>query len=99
MKETIRQEIIKALSEFNETWEDIISISNLNTYHYIKGKYEDYNTVLSDKLLDNDELKLSNCAYTVWTKNRVYCPQNYDGFYQGLVSMSRNPDGKPTSIE
>jgi hypothetical protein len=34
--------------------------------------------------------------FTIWTANRVYFPAVYDGA-EWAESVSRNPDGKPTS--
>ena len=34
--------------------------------------------------------------FTIWTKNRVYFPHEYDGA-ESVRSVSRNPDGAPTS--
>jgi hypothetical protein len=34
--------------------------------------------------------------FTLWTKNRTYFPVVYDGA-EWAKSVSRNPDGKPTS--
>lgn len=35
------------------------------------------------------------CAFTIWTKHRVYFPVCYDGS-EWVGSVSRHPDGKPT---
>ena len=38
----------------------------------------------------------NGAPFTVWTTHRVYFPTTYDGS-EDVASVSRNPDGKPTS--
>lgn len=35
------------------------------------------------------------CAFTVWTRKRVYFPAQYDGM-EWVESVARHPDGLPT---
>ena len=38
---------------------------------------------------------VEGCQFTVWTKNSVYFPIQYDGA-EWVGRVSRHPDGKPT---
>lgn len=76
-----KESLILELNANDEEWDDIVSCT------------------LSDKEL-NEEFE-DNYGYpmgesfTAWTKNRVYFPF-YGKGYEFVVSVSRNPDGKPT---
>jgi len=73
--------ITQALHSENESWEEVVS-----------------KTISDEELnvmFDNGFGCTEGITFTVWTKNRVYFPSEYDGA-EGVASVSRNPDGKPT---
>ena len=57
-------------------------------------------STISDKQLDEEFYNGYGCVegleFTVWSNGRVYFPICYDGS-EWCGSVSRNPDGKPTS--
>lgn len=79
---TWKKEIDCNLNKNNETWDDVISCT------------------LSEKELnkkfDSSYGLPEGKPFTVWTTNNVYFPVCYDGA-EWCCSVSRNPDGKPTS--
>ena len=64
---------------------------------------DDWAEVEANTMTDADMAKEFNagfggsegCAFTVWTKRRVFFPIVYDGA-EWVGSVSRHPDGKPT---
>ena len=81
----------------NTNWKELIQ------YGMNKHK-ETFDDVVSSTLTEEELLKEFYCGYgcsegapfTLWTTNRVYFPAVYDGA-EWVESVSRNPDGKPTS--
>jgi len=78
---TWRIEIQEAMERSGESWADVVS------------------STLTDEQLDvsfdGGYGSVEGIPFTVWTKNRVYFPDCYDGS-ESAVSVARNPDGKPT---
>ena len=79
------------------TWRELIE-RNMSTY-----KNEDWSKV-KDCTLTEDELDvefydgyggIEGKDFTLWTKNRVYFPTEYDGS-EGCRSVSRRIDRKPS---
>jgi len=71
----------EALSDNGESWGDVES-----------------NTLTDDEMeleFDSGYGRTRGKPFTVWTKNYVYFPWSYDRS-EGVTSVSRNPDGKPT---
>lgn len=64
---------------------------------------ETWNLIESNTLTDEDlEIRFNDGygrangkPFTIWTKNRVYFPVEYDGA-EHVDSVSRNPDNEPT---
>jgi len=57
-----------------------------------------YNTMTAEEMdveFDGGFGVPEEIPFTVWTKSRVYFPQEYDGA-ESVGSASRNPDGKVT---
>ena len=81
MKTTWRLELSFELEKNNESWEDVES------------------TTLSEEDMDKEFSSgygvLGGCAFTLWTKNKVYFPICYDGS-EWAGSAARNPDGGVT---
>ncbi len=81
----------------NTNWKELIQLK-MNCYN------ETFDDVVSSTLTEEELLKEFYCGYggsegvpfTLWTTNRVYFPAVYDGA-EWVESVSRNPDGKPTS--
>jgi len=65
-----------------ETFEDVVS-STLTEEELLKEFYDGFGCSEGE-------------PFTLWTTNRVYFPVVYDGA-EWAKSVSRNPDGKPTS--
>ena len=77
-----RKLIDKALRFNNETWADIEATTLTE---------EQLNTEF-----DHDEYGYhSGCAFTLWTKARVYFPTTHDG-YEGVSFVPRNPCDEAT---
>jgi hypothetical protein len=76
-----RESITDRMADHGETWDDVESHT------------------LTDEQLDaefNGGYGCSEgCAFTVWTKKRVYFPATYDGM-EWVSSVSRHPDGVAT---
>lgn len=49
-----------------------------------------------DKVFDAGFGGVEGVPFTVWTARRVYFPTEYDGA-EWVASVSRDPDGKPTT--
>lgn len=70
----------------------------------MKCHQETFEDVVECTLSEEQLVKNFDCGYggtegepfTVWTANRVYFPICYDGA-EWVESVSRNPDGKPTT--
>ena len=77
-----KEQIKYEMKQYDETFEDVVSCT-LTDEELLEEYYEGYGT---------SEGK----PFTLWTKNRVYFPVVYDGA-EWCGSVSRNPDGKPTS--
>lgn len=71
----------EALKENGETWDDV-EANTMTKEEMAKKFYVGFG-------------ETEGCAFTVWTKGRVYFPICYDGS-EWVGSVSRNPDGKPT---
>ena len=81
MKTTWKEQIEREMGFYGESLLDIVS-----------------STISEDKMnkeFDNSYGLVEGIQFTVWTANRVYFPASYDGA-EWCVSVSRNPDGKPT---
>lgn len=74
--------LTEELQENGESWDDVES--NTMTEEQM------------EKCFDNGYGGSEGIPFTVWTKNKVYFPVVYDGA-EWVGSISRNPDGKPTS--
>ncbi len=69
----------------------------------LKRRGESFEDIVSNTMTDEDMERefysgygdVNGCAFTVWTKNTVYFPLEYDGA-EFVGSVSRKPDGKPT---
>lgn len=73
--------LIQAMEQNGETLDDIVS--NTMTDEQMDVKFiSDYGST-------------EGIPFTVWTKNKVYFPVEYDGA-ESVGCVSRNPDGKPT---
>lgn len=79
---TWRKEITKYLKLNGETWNDVVS----HTFKDCELECE-FDSVYGGS---------TGMAFTLWTKERVYFPVIYDGS-EWIESVSRNPDGIPTS--
>lgn len=79
--DTLKNLIEEAMQEHGENFSDIVSCTL--TKEEMELEFE------------NDFGGETSTPFTLWTKNRVYFPTDYDGA-QGVKSVSRNPDGKPT---
>jgi hypothetical protein len=77
-----KQLIQEAMKTHNETFDDVVS-STLTEEELLEMFDDGYGT--------NE-----GTPFTLWTTNRVYFPVVYDGA-EWVESVSRNPDGKPTS--
>ena len=81
----------------NTNWKELIQ-------HEMKKQKETFENVVSSTLTEKELLKefddgfggSEGLPFTLWTTNRVYFPVVYDGA-EWVASVSRNPDGKPTS--
>ncbi len=81
----------------NTNWKELIQ-------HEMNKRKETFDDVVSSTLTEEELLKEFDCGFggsegvpfTLWTTNRVYFPAVYDGA-EWVESVSRNPDGKPTS--
>ncbi len=81
----------------NTNWKELIQ-------HEMNKRKETFDDVVSSTLTEEKLLKEFYCGFggsegapfTLWTTNRVYFPAVYDGS-EWVESVSRNPDGKPTS--
>lgn len=81
----------------NTNWKELIQ-------HEMNKRKETFDDVVSSTLTEEELLKEFDCGFggsegvpfTLWTTNRVYFPAVYDGS-EWVESVSRNPDGKPTS--
>lgn len=83
MKTTWKEQIQIEMGIYGESLSDIIS-STLSQ--------EQMNAEFDNSM----NAVLEGIPFTIWTANRVYFPVTYDtGEWCG--SVSRNPDGKPTS--
>ena len=69
------------LKENGESWDDVEA--NTMTEQDMKKKF------------DTGFGGTEGCPFTVWTKNSVYFPLQYDGA-EWVGRVSRHPDGKPT---
>ena len=81
MKTTWKEQIEGEMGFYGESLLDIVS-----------------STISEDEMnkeFDNSYGLVEGIPFTVWTANRVYFPASYDGS-EWCVSVSRNPDGKPT---
>ena len=76
-----RKEITRAMLVSGESWDDVV-FSTLTEEQL-------------DKVFDDSFGAAEGEPFTVWTKDRVYFPKEYDGA-ESCESVSRNPDGKPT---
>lgn len=64
---------------------------------------ETWSNVEANTLSEQQMDKEFHCGYgspegepfTIWTKNRIYFPIQYDGL-EWVSSVARHPDGKPT---
>lgn len=74
----------ETLAEHGESWDDVES------HTFAENQL--------DTLFDDGYGLSEGCAFTLWTKNRVYFPIVYDGS-EWAASVARNPDGKPTEHE
>lgn len=84
------------MQQENTSWRELIS----NTMAEWGESFDDVESMtLSDDQLDAEFYDgfgvISGCSFTVWTKNRVYFPAQYDGA-EWCDSVSRNPDGNAT---
>jgi hypothetical protein len=75
----------KEMEENGDSWEEVVS-STLSDEELI----EEFHAPV---FCSNEGGK----TFTVWTKNRVYFPVNYDCF-QSVGSVARFPDGVPTDF-
>jgi hypothetical protein len=78
---TWRKEILNEMESHKETWDDVVS-----------------NTLTEQELdveFNNGYGGTNGIPFTLWTKNRVYFPVQYDGS-EWVSSVSRNPDGRAT---
>lgn len=81
----------------NTTWRKSIT-------HQMTAWDEDWSDVEACTLSEEELDTVFDCGYgciegkpfTVWTKNRVYFPEGYDGAEQA-TSVARHPDNEPTS--
>ena len=84
------------LGELKTCWREIIFSELIRND---ESWYDVVYCTLTEEQLDKVFDDRSGCAegeaFTVWTKNRVYFPTQYDGA-ESCASVSRNPDGKPT---
>jgi hypothetical protein len=81
MKTTWKKEIESEMSEFNESFNDVVSCTM--TEEEINREFDcDYGS------------GTEGIAFTAWTNNRVYFPVRYDG-HEWCDSVSRIPDGIP----
>ena len=76
-----KEMLIAALAENGETLADIESTTLTEAE--------------MNKKFDAGYGAVEGCEFTVWTRNRVYFPVEYDGA-ESVGSVSRNPDGKRT---
>ena len=74
--------IQEEMEYYNETFDDVVS-STLTDKELLIEFYDGYGSS-------------EGVPFTLWTKNRVYFPVVYDGA-EWAKSVSRNPDGNPTS--
>lgn len=79
---TWRRLISRVLENNGETWEDV-EHSTLTEAEY-------------DEKFDNGYGGTEGCPFTVWTKNRVYFPAQYDGS-EWCDSVPRNPCSEATT--
>lgn len=79
---TWKKSIMERMNLNAETWSDVESCTLSEEQLNIK--------------FDNGWGNEEGLPFTVWTKNHVYFPVCYDGS-EWCGSVSRNPDGKPTS--
>jgi hypothetical protein len=82
MNTTWKEQLDEALKDRGESWSDV-----------------EANTMTDaemSEVFDDGYGGSEGCDFTVWTKDRVYFPVVYDGA-EWVGSVSRNPDGKPTS--
>jgi len=76
-----KEDLTEAMQERGETWTDVES-------HTLTE--EQLNAIF-----DHGFGGTNGTPFTLWTKNRIYFPWQYDGV-EGVASVSRNPDGKAT---
>lgn len=82
MKTTWKEQIEGEMKFYGESPSDIVS-----------------STISEDEMnkeFNNSYGLIKGIPFTVWTADRVYFPAGYDGA-EWCVSVSRNPDGKPTA--
>lgn len=76
-----RQMLDRELKDHGETADDVISCTLSGEEMAVE--------------FDTDFGGTNGQPFTVWTEKRVYFPTEYDGA-EGVASVSRHPDGKPT---
>jgi hypothetical protein len=79
---TWRKEILEAMTDNGESWEDVESIATTGDL---------------DADFDGGYGVPMGAPFTLWTKRRVYFPASYEGGSEWCMSVSRNPDGIPIS--
>ena len=80
----------------NVNWKELIQYE----MNYHDETFDDF---VECTLTEEELMVYFDCSYggyegkpfTLWTTNRVYFPEGYDGS-DGVRSVSRNPDGTPT---
>jgi hypothetical protein len=80
----------------NVNWKELIQYE----MNYHDETFDDF---VECTLTEEELMVYFDCSYggyegkpfTLWTTNRVYFPEGYDGS-EGVRSVSRNPDGIPT---
>ena len=80
-KTTWKEEIAIEMADHGETWLDVESCTLTESQ--------------LGAVFDCERHFKEGAPFTVWTKNRVYFPLEYDGA-EHARSVSRHPDGIPT---
>jgi len=73
---TWRVEITETMKESGESWEDVVQTTLTDEE--------------MDRVFDGGFGSVCGCAFTLWTKERVYFPMSYDGA-EYVKSVPRNP--------
>ena len=76
-----KEDLTEAMQQHGETWADVES--HTLTEEQLNSRF------------DHGYGGTEGTPFTLWTKQRIYFPWQYDGS-EGVTSVSRNPDGKAT---